>query len=172
MAQREGEAAPCDTRRVEHLLLSAVQLVQQAKKRVMTALCLNDCHPVQCDELPSEALDASAHNADEPRSQPYDDGVFTVRVLSPTPAAESGRSASLNHTQDADGGTADDVLKPATTTQRQCTTRLNRVVALKQIAADLEGETRAINDGVNFPTTPSFRSAMAMVRMPIYMISL
>ena len=127
---------------------------------------------MQCEELPSWSPEVPAHDVNEPRRQSCDDDVFTIQVLSPTPAVEPGCSASLDDTPDTDRRTADNSLKPAATIQRQCTTRLNRATALKQIVAELEDETRAINDGVKLPTAPSFRSAAAMVRLPIYAILL
>jgi hypothetical protein len=134
----------------------------------MTVLGLSDCQPVQCEELPPEPSNAPVHESDKPQRPTCDDGAFTVQLLSPTPAAESGCSAGLDSAPDTGGGT-DNIPKPTATTQRHCLIRSNRVTALKQIIAELGDETRAINDGVNFPTTPSFRSAMAAVSsMPIH----
>ena len=140
----------------------------------MTALCPSDCQPVQCEdpELHPKPSEVPAHDIDGSRFQSCDDDTFTIQVLGQNLPAESGCSASLDDAPDTDAKTTDCISKPTATTQRLCTMKSNKVAALRQIVAELEDETRAVNDGVKFPTTPSFRSAVTMVRIPIYIISL
>lgn len=140
----------------------------------MTVVCPSDCQPTQCEgpePLPKPS-GAPAHDIDTSRRQSCDDGTFTIQVLGQNLAAESRCSAGLDGVPEMGVRSADCISKPAATIQRQWTLKPNKVAALRQIIAELEDETRAVNGGVKFPTAPSFGSAVTMVRIPVYIISL
>ena len=135
----------------------------------MVTVRASDCHPVECEETqsPSGLLNVPARDIDVSQHRSRDDGVCAVQVLGLTPTTEFGPSAILDDAPDTDGRTASSTSKSTTIGRRQCIIRSNRSATLKRIVADLEDEMGAIIIGVKFPTIPSFRSAMDMVRAPI-----
>lgn len=67
-------------------------------------------------------------------------------------------------TQVNDERTSDIASNPTAASRRQCITRSRKGSILKQIVSELEDEARIINNGITFPTIPSFRLARDMVR--------
>jgi hypothetical protein len=155
---------PCAT---ECCLLSLVLLGQQARKRIMAMVCQSDFRPSECEELTPEPPTTLLCDVNGSRHQPDDCGIFAIQVLRPTSRAESKNLVCLDHdTQDKDAEAANTSLNLAAISNRRCIPRLRKDTVLKRIVSELEDEARDINNGVAFPTIPSFQSARDMVRGP------
>jgi hypothetical protein len=134
----------------------------------MAAVYQSDSRSSECEELtPEPPMATLLCDASGSQHQPDDCGVFAIQVIRPTSRAES---ESLIHpnggTQDKNTEAANTSLKPTTTSNRRCVPRFRKDAALKWIVSELEDEAMDINNGVAFPTIPSFQSARDMVRGP------